>query len=225
MDKRAFPNTQEGYFLKENNCNDRIYAYLLLQSKFNPNGKETHRYVEKMSNIAISDALGISRNTVGVRIKDLKSRGYIIQEGKYYLVPKPDFYALIPKETLDFLLYYFSGRDKLIKLYVILWDYWICHKTFMMSDLHRELGYKMTDGKPQSRNSAHIRELLALLQGAHLIDFTIVEGRNDKGAPIDLYKIKNVRSNLPDFYKDSYRRLIETGEITPEWEKMLEKEI
>lgn len=47
----SFPNIQEGFFLKDKNCNDRIYAYLLLQSKYNPNGRESHRYVEKMTNI------------------------------------------------------------------------------------------------------------------------------------------------------------------------------
>ena len=120
MDKRPFPNTVEQMFLQDNNCNDRIYAYLLLQSKFNPTGRETHRYVEKMSNIKIAEALGISRNTVGTRMKDLKSRGYVIQEGKYYLVPKPDYYTLIPKDTLDFLLYYLGEQDKSIKLYIIM---------------------------------------------------------------------------------------------------------
>ena len=41
-----------------------------------------------------------------------------------------------------------------------------------------------------------------------------------KRAPIDLYKIKWVRSNLPDMFKESYKRLVETGEITPEWERI-----
>lgn len=106
IDKRPFPNTTEKYFLQDKNCNDRIYAYLLLQSRFNPNGRETHRYVEKMSNLQIAADLKLNKNTVGTRMKDLKSRGYVIQEGKYYLVPKPDYYTLIPKDTLDFLLYY-----------------------------------------------------------------------------------------------------------------------
>lgn len=223
QDKRAFPNTNEGLFLSDKNCNDRIYAYLLLQSKFNPNGRETHRYVQKISNIKIAEDLGISRNTVGKRMKDLKERGYIQIEGKYYLVPKPDYYTLIPKDTLDFLLYYFNKKEKLIKLYVIMWDYWVKQKTFIMSDLHRELGYTLKDNKPQSHNSAQIRELLTLLTGAGLLEYVILDGRNDKGAPIDIYKIKNVRSQLPDMYKESYKRLVETGEITPEWEAVINK--
>ena len=101
-----------------------------------------------------------------------------------------------------------------------MWDYWICQKTFLMIDLHKALGYSLKDGKPQSRNSAHIRELLTLLRGASLIDFEIVSGRNEKGAPIDLYKIKWVRSELPNMFKESYKRLVETGEITPEWERI-----
>lgn len=224
-DKRPFPNTVEKMFLEDKTCNDRIYAYLLLQSKFNPSGRETHRYVEKMSNMQLAEALKISRNTVGTRIKDLKSRGYIIQEGKYYLVPKPDYYTLIPKDTLDFLLYYMGEQDKIIKLYVVMWDFWVCQKTFSMIDLHQALGYTIKDGKPQSRNSAHIRELLILLRGASLVEYDIVTGRNDKGAPIDLYKIKWVRSQLPDMFKESYKTLVETGEITPEWEQIINSRI
>lgn len=225
-DKRPFPNTQEIFFLKDKNCNDRIYAYLLLQSKFNPNGRETHRYVEKMSNLKIAEDLSISRNTVGVRMKDLIRRGYVIKEGRYYLVPKPDYYTLIPKNTLDFLLYYFNQKEQLIKLYIVLWDYWICEKRFIITDLHRELGYKLeADGAPQTRNSTQIRELLAILRGASLVDFEILEGRNEKGAPIDVYKILSVRSNLPTFYRESYKRLVETGEITPEWESMMNEKI
>ena len=221
IDKRPFPNTVEKYFLQDKNCNDRIYAYLLLQSKFNPNGRETHRYVEKMSNLQIAADLKLNKNTVGTRMKDLKSRGYVVQEGKYYLVPKPDYYTLIPKDTLDFLLYYLGDKDKIIKLYIVMWDYWVRQQNFTMLDLHRELGYALKDNKPQTRNSTHIRELLTLLRGASLIDYEIVSGRNEKGAPIDLYKIKWVRSNLPDMFKESYKRLMETGEITPEWEEII----
>lgn len=62
---------------------------------------------------------------------------------------------------------------------------------------------------------------MTLLRGASLIDYEIVSGRNEKGAPIDLYKIKWVRSNLPDMFKESYKRLVEIGEITPEWEEII----
>lgn len=224
-DERAMPNTVEGWFLKDKNCNERIYTYLLLKSKFNPNGRETHRYLEKISNLKIAEDLGISRNTVGTRMKDLIDRGYVIKEGEYYLVPKPDYYTLIPKDTLDFLLNYIEKKDKLIKLYIVLFDYWNRRKKFSMIDLHVELGYSMPGGKPISKNSAYIRELMLLLSGAKLIDYKIVEGRNSKGAAIDLYEIIFVRSNLPDFFKDSYKRLVETGEITPEWEQIIDSKI
>ena len=45
----------------------------------------------------IADDLGISRGTVCSRLKDLKSFGYIEEQGKYYLVPKGDYYTLIPE--------------------------------------------------------------------------------------------------------------------------------
>ena len=51
MDKRPVPNTVECFFLKESKLSDRLYVYLLLKSKHNPNGRETHRYVEKISNV------------------------------------------------------------------------------------------------------------------------------------------------------------------------------
>lgn len=34
-----------------------------------------------------------------------------------------------------------------------------------------------------------------------------------------------VRSNLLDFFKDSYKRLVETGEITPEWEQIIDSKM
>jgi biotin operon repressor len=173
-DERPMPNTNEKRFLQDKNCNERIYTYLLLQSKRRPDGSETHRYVEKMSNQQIAEALGLSRNTVGTRMKDLINRGYVIKEGKYYLVPKTDYYTLLPKDTLDFLLYYMGEKEKLIKLYIVLYDYWIKRKTFSIADLHYELGYKLdSKGKPYSRNSNYIRELLLILSGAELVDYTI----------------------------------------------------
>ena len=91
--ERPVPNTTEGIFLKDNNCNERIYTYLLLKSKFNPNGRETHRYLEKISNIKIAEDLGLNRNTVGTRIKDLERRLEdkhikleLTQEAKDYLI-------------------------------------------------------------------------------------------------------------------------------------------
>lgn len=101
----------------------------------------------------------------------------------------------------------------------------MCNKTFTISDLHRDLGYSLKNNKPISKNSAHIRELLTLLRGASLVDYIIVEGRNSHGAPIDLYKINWVRSQLPEMFKESYQRLMETGEITPEWEKIINSKI
>lgn len=219
--KRPMPNTQEGYFLRNKNCNERIYTYLLLKSKRNPNGRESHRYVEKMTNIKIAEDLGISRNTVGARMADLKKLGYVQVDGKYYLVPKTDYYALIPESTLDFLLNYLEGKDKLIKLYIVMHDYFNLHKTFTMLDLHRELGYELSkDNKPISNNSKHIRTLLMLLSEAGLVKYRIVEGRNDKGAPIDKYVIDLVRSNIDDKYKDSYMRLKQTGEVDEYWERV-----
>jgi hypothetical protein len=104
----------------------------------------------------------------------------------------------LPKDTLDFLLYYIGDKDKLIKLYVVLFDYWNKRKSFIMSDLHKELGYKLDkNGAPYTKNSNYIRELLLILSGAELVDYKIVSGRNDKGAPIDIYIINLVRSNLP----------------------------
>lgn len=106
-----------------------------------------------MTNQTIAADLNISRNTVGARMKDLKNLGYVRQEGEWYLVPKKDYYTLISEETLDFLLNYIEGKDKLIKLYVVLYDYFIAERSFSMIDLHRELGYKLIGGKPDSKNS------------------------------------------------------------------------
>ena len=219
--KRPVPGTKEGFFLRSKNCNERIYIYLLLKSKRRPDGTETHRYVEKMTNQKIAEDLGLSRNTVGKRLKDLIDFGYVTVDGKYYLVPKTDYYTLIPEETLDFLLNYIENKDKIIKLYIILYEYFNNGTTFSMIDLHKELGYNLSkDGKPISNNSKHIRTLLMILSEAGLIKYKIYEGRNDKGAPIDRYKIIMMRSKIDDMYRDSYLRLKAGEEPTEYWNQV-----
>lgn len=212
--KRPVPNTAEGFFLKSKNCNERIYVYLLLKSKRRPDGKETHRYVEKMTQQKIAEDLGISRNTVSTRLKDLIKFGYVIPDGRYYKVPKTDYYALIPEMTLHFLLNYVKGGDKIIKLYIVLFDYFNLEKPFSMLDLHRELGYALSkEGKPISKNSVYIRTMLMILSEAGLVKYDIKEGRNEKGSPIDLYTILSIRSNIDEKYCKSYQRLVSNGEI------------
>lgn len=212
--RRPVPNTEEGYFLRQKTCSARIYIYLLLKSKRRPDGSENHRYVEKMTNTKIAQDLGISRGTVGTHMQTLKSRGYVEESGRYYLVPKGDYYSLIPEMTLNFLLNYVKGDDKLIKLYIVLFDYFNAEKDFIMLDLHRELGYSLSkDGKPISKNSKAIRTMLLILQGAGLIKYYIREGRNSKGAPIDIYTIISLKSNIDEQYCASYQRLVENGEI------------
>ena len=215
--KRPFPNTEEEFFLKNKNCSDRIYAYLLLKSQRRPDGNEHHRYLEKISNVKIAEALGISRNTVGTHMKTLKELGYIKEEGRYYLVPKTDYYTLIPEETLDFLLHYVIGKDKIIKLYIFLYDYFITHRAFIIEDIHKALGYSMPNGKPISNNSKYIRSLLMILSEAGLVKYVIKEGRNEKGAPIDKYIILMMRSHIDDKYKESYTRLKEEGWESDYW--------
>lgn len=201
---------------------ERVYTYLLLKSFRNPDGKEKHRYVKRMTNQEIAKDLGISRNTVGPKITQLIDLGFIQKTKEYYLVPKPDYFELIRVDTLDFLLHYFGAQDKIINLYILMWEYWNAKKSFLISELHKPLGYKLTkDGKPQSRNSAHIRMLLALLKACGLIDFKIVPGRNKQGAAVDKYKVTFISTKPNKEYLESYQRLKNTGEVTAEKENVL----
>ena len=195
------PNTEEGFFLKSKNCNERIYVYLLLKSKRHSNSKETYRYVEKMTQQKIANDLGINRNTVSTRLKDLVKYGYIIPDGKYYRIPKTDHYTLIPEMVLHFLLNHVKGDEKLIKLYIVLFDYFNTEKSFSIVDLHKELGYALSkDGKPISKNSDYIRTLLTILSEAGLVKYDIRGGRNEKGAFIDIYTILSMYSNINEEY-------------------------
>lgn len=200
------PNTQEGIFLQNKNCNERIYIYLLLRSKYNPKDGDNHRYVEKMSNEQIAKDLGLNRNTVGKRMKDLIQMQYVIKEGRYYKVPKTDYYRLIPHQTLDFLLNYIENKERIIKLYVVLYDFFVSERTFTMQDLHEALGYSLTKaGKPDSNNTKHINTCLMLLSESGLIVYEMNKGRNSKGAPIVLYNVVKVRSNICDKYMKAYK--------------------
>ncbi len=97
-----------------------------------------------MTNKQIADAIGMCRQTVGKKMKELKAYGYVIEDGQYFKLPKRDYYALIPQEILKFLSFYVVDGDDTIKLFIILWNYYLCNKTFSMIDLHKRLGYSMS---------------------------------------------------------------------------------
>ena len=56
-----------------------------------------------------------------------------------------------------------------------------------------------------------------ILSEAGLVKYNITEGRNSKGAPVDVYTIIMMRSHIDEKYRDSYRRLKENGEVTDYW--------
>ena len=146
----------------------------------------------------------MNRNTVGKYLNEFINRGYVIKEGRYYLVPKTDYYTLIPTDTLKFLLNYVTCTDKIIKLYIALFDLYNQRRSFTMLDLHRILGYNCPNNKPHSKNTAHIRECMMILSEAGLIKYSICDGRNDKGAIIDIYEVTAMRSHVSEMYMKSY---------------------
>lgn len=213
IDKRPVPNVKEQFFLSDKDCDERLYVYLLLKSKRNDKNSETHRFMSKKSYEEIAADLGMSRQTVGKHMKTLINKGYVIKETKYYKVPKADYYSLIPTDTLDFLLNYIENKERIIKLYIVLFDYYNLKKSFIMKDLHEALGYAMPNNKPISKNSTHIRTLMMLLSEAGLVKYEIKTRTNSKNAEIDEYIITSLKNKIDDKYKESYRRLRASKEL------------
>lgn len=189
------------------NINDRFYCYIYLN-------QSQHLSISK-----ISTDLNISRNTASKYMKDLLSSNYLIKDINGYKVTNSNYFNLISKDILKELIK--LNKDKIIKLYIILYEYFNNGTTFSMIDLHKELGYNLSkDGKPISNNSKHIRTLLMILGEAGLVKYKIYEGRNDKGAPIDRYKIIMMRSKIDDMYRDSYLRLKAGEEPSEYWNQV-----
>lgn len=110
--------TLELTFLNDPKIDGELYNYFLSMS-YGEEG-ETVVYKDNLPNQeTIGNILKISRRTVINHLKYLKDRGYVIDKGKKYVLPKVEnMYFKVPQDTTKFLRD--TVREPVIKTYVYL---------------------------------------------------------------------------------------------------------
>lgn len=99
---------KETTFLNDGKIDAELYAFLQSISYPDPETKETKVDKSKMptqETIAKDILKCSSRNTVGNHLKYLKDMGFIIDDGKYYILPdREKMYFKMPLELLNYFI-------------------------------------------------------------------------------------------------------------------------
>lgn len=179
--KKRFPatiNLNELTFLNDKKINGELYAYLQSVSEVNDlgdNNYETFIEKKKMPNQSLMcKTLGIkSPKTLRSHFNYLIERGFVIEEGDKYILPKMEnFYFLIPLKTLQFLRD--NCRDHVIKIYVYLGQRYKQGMErgypyeFTLDELGENIGLKV---KNNSRGYEVVNNALTLLVNNGLINY------------------------------------------------------
>jgi len=99
---------EETTFLNNGRVDAELYAYFQSISYPDPETKETRVDKSKIPNqdVLAKEILKCSsRNTVGNHIKALKEAGFLIDEGKYYILPdREKMFFKMPLELLNYFI-------------------------------------------------------------------------------------------------------------------------
>ena len=169
---RQIPKTKEhcankGYY-------DILYGYLQSQSQWEQGMNNNRRYVEKsiINYSQLGKKLGLSRQTVSKKFKNLIELGLIIDEqgDKYYLTPlSSDIASLIPNPTLKLITD--TLNEYSISVYVYLLMRYIANGEemflFKLSDIKKHIGICATTRS----NDDVITNILFVLQKIGLIKY------------------------------------------------------
>ena len=116
----------DDYTLRKLAYNDCVYAWLLLNSHYNPQEKHNYIYKEEINYCRIAEQIHRSRQTVSKRFKQLIENG-VIHEREYkgktvYKIPYFNEFEELDGETVFQLLClpFKEQREELIKTYAYL---------------------------------------------------------------------------------------------------------
>lgn len=172
-DKRLPANTtlDELTFLNDKKIDGELYA--LLQSYSYPD--EEKRTIVNKSKLPlqkqICEKLNIkSPNTLRSHLNYLMEKDFIIDKGKYYLLPnREEIYFMLPLETVKFLRD--ALREQIVKIYVYLgqrWKYKQNNYVFTIEEIALHVGINLNG---HSRNYEMINNALICLKNNGLIDY------------------------------------------------------
>ena len=113
---------EEMTFLNDSRIDAELYAYLQSLSYPDLESKETRVDKSKIPNqqILAEKILGYkTRNTIGNHLKYLKDTGFVIDKGKYYVLPdKEKMFFKIPLELLQYFIA--TVKEPVLKTYIYL---------------------------------------------------------------------------------------------------------
>ena len=179
---------------------DLLYAWLQCNSKWKEG--EGHRYIEKkaVKMTVLGRKLGCERRTIAKQMKQLLDKGYVVEEGGYYILsPVGKYYFLVPQRTLQYLLDTRSAN--VIKAYCYLGNlkhYYGEEAFFTQNSLLEAIGYTTHQGK----NHEFIRNILVALANDELVT-TYREPVTVDGKNIIVYRISKYNKVVKGLEKET----------------------
>lgn len=164
-------------FLNDKNVNGELYGLFQSLSQCVVDGNKYYTVVIKKrmpTQMNLCQQLGIkSPKTYRAHLQYLIDRGYILDEGDYYLLPNiENIFLLIPLNTLNYLKD--NCRDHVIKIYIYLGQRYKYAQSqnkqysFTLGELGEHVGLKV---KSNSRSYEIINNALDLLYNSGLIKY------------------------------------------------------
>ena len=183
---------EELTFLNDGKIDAELYAYLQSQSYPDPETKETRVDKSRLPNqeILANQILKCkSRNTIGNHLKYLKDTGFVIDKGKYYILP--DREKMFFKMPLKLLNYFVDTlKEPVLKTYIYLgqrYSYKPHDYIFTIKEIAEHIGMNYNKQSKTITNYIDILERVGLIKVAHFY-----EGKTP------LMKLVNFNTTLSD---------------------------
>ena len=183
--KRQIPKIKE--ICASKLYNDLVYSYL--QTISNEEGKILKF---NMNNREIGEKVGLSRQTVATKIKNLEELELLkfIEETDEYelIILEPNIAALIPEDTLKLLID--TMNEKTISIYVYLFKRFYANKNNPYTVTYTQLKDWIGVSTKSTSNNHVISNILTVLKKIGLLDYEMSEANNKVFCVIKNVKLK-----------------------------------
>ena len=183
--KRQIPKIKE--ICANKLYNDLVYSYL--QTISNEEGKILKF---NMNNREIGEKVGLSRQTVATKIKNLEELELLkfIEETDEYelIILEPNIAALIPEDTLKLLID--TMNEKTISIYVYLFKRFYANKNNPYTVTYTQLKDWIGVSTKSTSNNHVISNILTVLKKIGLLDYEMSEANNKVFCVIKNVKLK-----------------------------------
>lgn len=168
--KRQIPKIKE--ICASKLYNDLVYSYLQTISD-----EEGRIFRFNMNNKEIGDKVGLSRQTVATKIKNLEELDLLkfIEETDEYelIILEPNIAALIPEETLKLLID--TMNEKTISIYVYLFKRFYANKNKPYTVTYTQLKDWIGVSTKSTSNNRVVSNILTVLEKLGLLEYEMSE--------------------------------------------------